>query len=70
VVSLAKLQNVTRFPCSLRGAFRDVVNVKEIIISSLDKLECVDKLCYLGDFIDAGRRAKEVSIARVRCDWA
>jgi len=31
--------------------FRDVVAVKEIMISPLDKLVCVSRLCYLGDLI-------------------
>jgi len=32
----------------------EVVAMTEIMISSLDKLECVDKICYLGDSIGAG----------------
>ena len=34
-----------------------------------DKLECVDKFCYLGDMIGAGGGAEEASRARVRCAW-
>jgi len=44
--------------------FRAVVAMKEIIISSLDKLKCVDKLCYLEDLIGAGEGAEEASRAR------
>jgi len=40
------------------------VAMKEI--SSLDKMECVDNLCYLGDFIGAAG-AEEASRASVRC---
>jgi len=38
--------------------------MKKIMISSLDKLECIDKCCYL---IGAGGGAEEASRARVRC---
>jgi len=41
--------------------------MKEIIISYLDKLECIDKFCYLLDLIGAGVGAEEASRARVRC---
>jgi len=40
------------------------------MISSLDKLEFMDKFCYLEDFISAGGGAEEASRARVRCAWA
>jgi len=48
---------------------------KEIIISSLDNLECIDRFSYLGDFIGASGGAEEVvnyqdSRARVDCAWA
>ena len=35
-----------------------------------EKLECVERFCYLGDMIGAGGGAKEASRARVRCAWA
>jgi len=44
----------------LMGIFLRSVAMKEIMISLLDKLECVDKFCYLGDLIDAGGGAEEV----------
>ncbi len=34
-----------------------------------EKLECVDRFCYLGDMIGAGEGAEEASRARVRCAW-
>jgi len=37
------------------------VATTEIMISSLDKLECVNKLRYLGDMIGAGGEAEETS---------
>jgi len=40
----------------------------EIMISLLDKLECM--FCYLGDLIGAGGGAEEASRARVRCALA
>jgi len=49
--------------------FQDVVAMKEIKISSLDKLECIDKFCYLRDLIGAGGGAEKASRARVRCAW-
>jgi len=42
----------------------------EIVISSLDKLECVDKFCGLRDFIGAGGGAEEAPRARICCAWA
>jgi len=39
------------------------------MISSLNKLECVDKFFYLGDLIGASGGAEEASRARVRCAW-
>jgi len=47
-----------------------VVALKEIMISLLDKLECVYTFCYFGDFIGEGVGAEEASRARVRCAWA
>jgi len=45
------------------------VAMEEKMISSLDRLEYVEKLCYLGDLICAGGRAEKASRARVRCNW-
>jgi len=45
------------------------VAMKEILIGSLDKLECVEKFCYLGEMIGKGGGAEEASRARVRCAW-
>jgi len=41
--------------------------MKKIMTSSLDKMECVDKFCYLGDLIGAGGGTEETSRARVCC---
>jgi len=66
-----KLQNVAGFRCKrcvAGSCFKKVVTMKEIMM--LDKFACVDKFCYLGDLISAGRGAEEASRARVRCAWA
>jgi len=39
--------------------FREVVAMNEIMMCSLDKFECVDKFCYLGDLIGTGGGAEE-----------
>jgi len=68
-----KLQNVDGFRCKrcVDGQlFQEVVAMKEIKISSLDKLECVNKFRYLRDLIDASGGAEEASRVRVRCAWA
>jgi len=65
--------NVADFQCKrcVDGQlFREVVARKEIMISSHDKLECVDKFCYLGDLIGTGGGAAEASIVRVCFAWA
>jgi len=48
--------NVASFQCKRRfdgQLFREVVAKREIKISSLEKLEFIDKFCYLGDLIGA-----------------
>src|SRR5208282_5487516 len=34
-----------------------------------DSLECVDKICYLGDMIGSGGVAADASSIRVKCAW-
>ena len=34
-----------------------------------DKIEVVDKFCYLGDMIGSGGGVEEASQTRVRCAW-
>ena len=41
------------------------VGLKEVSIGQNDKLECVEKLCYLKDMIGSGGGSEEA--ARVRC---
>jgi len=62
------LQSVAGFRCQRcvdEQLFRKVKAMKEIMISSLDMLDCVNKFCYFGDLIGAGRGAEEASRARV-----
>jgi len=64
-----KLLNADGFRCKrcvYGQLFREVVDMKEIMISSPDKLECIDKFGYLGDSIGAGGEAEETSTARVQ----
>jgi len=35
-----------------------------------DKVEAVNKFCYIGDVIGSGGSVKETSRTRVRCAWA
>ena len=51
------------------GLFQSVL-VKEVVIETNVKLECVPKFCYLGDTLGAGGGVDEAARARVRCAWA
>ena len=48
----------------------DSVGLKKESIGQNDKLECVEKFCYLGDMIWSGGGSEEASKTRVRCAWA
>ena len=39
------------------------------MLGNNDKMEVVEKFCYLGDVIGKEGGAEESSIARVRCPW-
>jgi len=43
------------------SCFQEIVVVKEIMISTLDRSTSVDKFCYLGYVIGAGGGAEEAS---------
>jgi hypothetical protein len=70
VRSISK-EDIAKFCCKKcvdgNPAQIDVVN--EISLGPQEKLECVDKFCYLGDMIGAGGGVEEASRARVRCAW-
>lgn len=44
--------------------------VREFVLETGDKLEIVDRFCYLGDMIGKGGGAEEASITRARCAWS
>jgi len=48
----------------------DSVGMKEVFIGQNDKLECVEKLCYLGDMIGSGGGSEDAVREKVRCAWA
>ena len=69
-----KLKNNVDFHCKRcvegeNGLLQSVL-LKEVVIETNVKLECVPKFCYLGDTLGAGGGVKEVARARVRCAWA
>jgi hypothetical protein len=67
-----KLKDIPDYRCRvcIDGIQADVDVIKEVDLGSNEKLECVDKFCYLGDMIGAGGGAEEASRARVRGAWA
>jgi hypothetical protein len=67
-----KLTSVVGYTCKrcVDGVPSDIVGLKEVSIGQNDKLECVEKFCYLGDMIGSGGGSEEAARARVRCAWA
>src|SRR5437867_180448 len=51
------------------GDVKVVDEVKQLVLGNNDRMEVVEKFCYLGDVIGKGGGADESSIARVRCAW-
>ena len=51
------------------GSVKVVDEVKQFVLWNNDKMEVVEKFCYLGDVIGKGGVTEESSIARVRCAW-
>ena len=68
-----KLEENTNFRCSAcvsgnasgRGKCKN-----DVELLNGDKIEVVDKFCYLGDMIGSGGGVEETSQTRVRCAWA
>src|SRR5580658_1311077 len=60
------------FQCSkcTIGDSDDTTELKELSIGNTDKVDCVDRFCYLGDMIGDGGGVEEASRARVRCSWS
>jgi len=67
-----KMTAKANFQCSkcTIGDPDDTTELKELPIGNTDKVECVDRFCYLGDMIGDGGGAEEASRARVRCAWS
>ena len=67
-----KLKENTNFRCSVcvsgnasgRGKCKN-----DVKLLNGDKIEVVDKFCYLGDMIGSGGGVEETSQTRVRCAW-
>ena len=68
VGSLEKIGNFMRRNCTA-GGVKVVDEVKQFVLGNNDKIEVVEKFCYLGDVIEKGGGAEESSIARVKCAW-
>ena len=41
----------------------------DVVLGQFDKVECVEKFCYLGDTLGCSGGVVEASKARVRCAW-
>src|SRR5271157_5206058 len=55
-------------PICVNGGKARTADKKELLLGQ-EKLECVDKFCYLGDMIGAGGGAEDAVRARTRCAW-
>ena len=49
------------------GGAKVADEVKQFVLGNNDKMEVVEKFCYLGDVIGKGGDSEESSIARERC---
>src|SRR5580698_5006443 len=67
-----KMTANANFQCSkcTFGDSDDTSELKELSIGNTDKVDCVDRFCYLGDMIWDGGGVEEASRARVRCAWS
>ena len=68
VGSLGKMGDFTCRNC-IGGGVKVVGEVKQFVLGTSDKIEVVEKFCYLGDVIGKRGGAEESSRARVRCAW-
>ena len=64
-----RLQVVPDFECAVcAGKQVTPARVERFVYRDIS-LECVDKLCYLGDMISAGGGVEAAVIARIRSGW-
>src|SRR5437867_11200434 len=53
----------------ITGGVKVVDEVNQFVLGNNDRMEVVEKFCYLGDVTGKWGGAEESSIARVRCAW-
>src|SRR5580692_11344898 len=60
------------FQCSMCtiGNSDDTTEFRELSFRNTDKLDCVDRFCYLGDIMGAGGRVEDASRAGMICAWS
>ena len=68
VGNLEKLVNFKCRNCAV-GGVKVVDELKQFVLGNGEKVEVVEKFCYLGDVIGKGGGAEESSRARERCAW-
>src|SRR6266516_3612963 len=68
VGSLGKMGHFTCRNC-IGDGIKVVGEAKQFVLGTSDKIELVEKFCYLGDVIGKGGSAEESSRARVRYAW-
>src|SRR6267154_797308 len=68
VGNIKKLVNFKCRNCAV-GGVKVVDGLKQFVLGNGEKVEVVEKFCYLGDVIGKGGGAEESSRARVRCAW-
>ena len=64
------LKGGTRYQCPIcSGKVQSCMDAEKKLEIQLgeDKIECVEKFCYLGDMLGAGGGVEEASRNRVRC---
>src|SRR5437899_2975238 len=68
---VGNLQKMVSFTCRncTEGGAEVADEVKQFVLENNDKIEVVEKFCYLGVVIGKGGGAEESSIARVGCAW-
>ena len=66
-----RLQGVVDYQCKrcTNGDLENPDKMGELALGHGDKLEYVDRFCYLGDMIGAGGGAEDAARTRVKCSW-
>ena len=68
---VGNIEKLVNFKCRNCAVVRVKVvdELKQFVLGNAEKVEVVEKFCYLGDVIGKGGGAEEASRARVRCAW-